>query len=110
VWEPEHNGMTVAAKDLPPLKLHYGECLACRTRHPWGEAEALREETSMRTEGALRGMGPSTYTRIAEITPGRAISQQGLATTCKDPLTEGDRGRWEGLGSAHEPVGALKER
>ena len=30
-------------------------------------------------------MGPSTYARIAEITSGRAIAQQGLATTCKDP-------------------------
>jgi hypothetical protein len=30
-------------------------------------------------------MGPGAYTRIAEIMSGRAISQQGLATTCKDP-------------------------
>ncbi len=89
MWEPEHNGMTAAAKDLPPLKLHYGECLACRTRYPWGEADALREETSKCSEGALRGKGPSTHTRIAEITPGRAISQQGLATTCKDPPYKG---------------------
>ena len=39
----------------------------------------------MRIRGARRGMGPSTYARIAEITSGRAIAQQGLATTCKDP-------------------------
>jgi len=31
-------------------------------------------------------MGPSTYARVAEITSGRAISQQGLTATCKDPL------------------------
>jgi len=34
-------------------------------------------------------MGPSTYTRNAAITSGRAISQQGLATTCKDPSARG---------------------
>ena len=33
-------------------------------------------------------MGTSTYVRIAEIMSGRAISQQGLATTCTDPLTK----------------------
>jgi len=37
-------------------------------------------------------MGPSTYARIAEITSGRAISQQGLATTCKDPAHNGYTG------------------
>jgi hypothetical protein len=37
-------------------------------------------------------MGPSTYARVAEIMSGRAISQQGLATTCKDPETEGITG------------------
>ncbi len=103
MWEPEHDGMTAAAKDLSSLKLHYGEYLACRTRYPWGEADALREETSKCTEGALRGKGPSTHTRIAEITPGRAISQQGLATTCKDPPGV-TRKRGEGLGLTHEPV------
>jgi len=43
-------------------------------------------------------MGPSTYTRIAEIMSGRAIFQQGLATTCKDLLrkvnSEAVRGLW----------------
>jgi hypothetical protein len=37
-----------------------------------------------------RGVGgPSAHARIAEITSGRAISQQGLATTCKDSSDEG---------------------
>jgi len=53
----------------------------------WGEAVVLQEVTSKGTEGTLRGRGPSTYTRIAEITPGKAISQQGPVATCKDPLT-----------------------
>ena len=42
----------------------------------------------MCTGRTLRGKGPGNYVRIAEITPGRAISQQGLAATCKDPLTK----------------------
>jgi len=47
-----------------------------------------------------RGMGPSDFTRIAEIMLGRAIPQQGLATTCKDPTAEGELealgGIWSG--------------
>ena len=35
---------------------------------------------------------------------GRAIPQQGLATTCKDPAYEGLPRRREGLGLTHEPV------
>ena len=54
----------------------------------------------MRSRGARRGKGPSTYARIAEITSGRAISQQGLATTCKDPAhkarAEARGGGWSG--------------
>jgi hypothetical protein len=33
-------------------------------------------------------MGPSTYTRMAEIMSGRGTLQQRLATTCKDRMTE----------------------
>jgi hypothetical protein len=36
--------------------------------------------------------GPSTYARIAEIMSGKAISQQGLTATCKDPLKEAKAG------------------
>jgi hypothetical protein len=54
-------------------------------------------------------MVPSTYTRVAEIMSGRAISQQGLATTCKDPETEGNHRLWEGFGLAHGSVRAMKE-
>jgi len=78
--------MTAAPKSYASLKLHYGEHLACQTSKPLGEAEVLREETGKSTEGTLRGTGPSTYARIAEITSGRANSQQGLAATCEDPL------------------------
>ena len=42
------------------------------------------EETDQSTAQSWRGKDPSTYTRIAEITSGRSIFQQGLAATCKD--------------------------
>ena len=42
-----------------------------------------------RIQETWRGMGPSDFTRIAETMLGRAISQQGLATTCEDPTLEG---------------------
>ena len=60
-----------------------------RPRFHWGQAEAFREETGKSIGRASRGMGPSACARIAEITSGRAISQQGLATTCKDSSDQG---------------------
>ncbi len=60
------------------------------------------------TSWTRRGMGPSTYARNAEIMSGRTNTQQGLATTCKDPANEGQPRRWEGIGLAHEPIGAMK--
>ncbi len=39
-------------------------------------------------QGARRGKGPSTHTRIVEITSGRTVYQQGLAATCKDSPVE----------------------
>jgi hypothetical protein len=94
--------MTVASKLVPSLKLHCGDILTCRTSILVGEAEVLREETGISTEGTLRGKGPSTYTRIMEIMSGRADSQQRLATTCKDPTYKDNPRRWEGFGLAHE--------
>jgi len=54
-------------------------------------------------------MDPSTCAKVAEIMSGRAISQQGLVTTCKDPTYKGKPRRWEGFGLAHESVRAMKE-
>ena len=58
--------------------------LASRTSLTLGEADVLWEETSESTREAQRGMGPSTYTQIKEITSGRAYFQQGYVATCKD--------------------------
>ena len=60
----------------------------------------------MRSQEARRGNGPSTYARIAEIMSGRAIAQQGLATTRKDPARKALAEAREGGGLAHEPVRA----
>ena len=56
------------------------------------------------TEGTLRGRGPGDHTRIAEITPGTTIFQQGLVATCKDLPEQENRSRQEEYGLAHEPV------
>jgi hypothetical protein len=69
-----------------------GGRLARRTRLLWGEAGVPGEEADMRSQGARRGRGPSAYARIAEIMSGRAIAQQGLATTCKDRAHNGQTG------------------
>jgi hypothetical protein len=54
-------------------------------------------------------MGPSTYTRNAEIMSGRSLFQQGLAATCGDHEEERKRSLVEDLGPTHEPIGAMKE-
>ncbi len=71
-------------------------------------AESKGVETD-RSSGTRRGMGPSTFTQIVEITSGRAIFQQGLTATCKDlPYKETEIGKEE-FGLSHEPVRAMKE-
>lgn len=82
--------MTAASKHGSPQKLLRGGKSARRTRFPWGETGVLGEGTDACSRGARRGMGPSAYARVAEITSGRAISQQGLATTCKDRAHKGE--------------------
>jgi hypothetical protein len=84
--------MTAATKYGSPRKLPCGDRSARRTRFPWGEAGVLGEGMDTCSRGARRGMGPSTCTRVAEIMSGRAIAQQGLATTCKDRAHNGSTG------------------
>jgi len=47
--------------------------IVIRLRRMLGEAVAFREETGRCTGGTLRGRGPGTHARIAEIISGRAI-------------------------------------
>src|SRR5579863_222531 len=65
----------------PPSAVH-----VARGRCPRGRT--LGEST----RGGRRGKGPGEYVRVAEITLGRAICQQGLATTCKDLVHNGRTG------------------
>ena len=90
VWEPEHKGMTAASKTDSLLKLHCRDTPTSRTRWDLREADAPREETGRCTGREWRGTGPSTYTRIVEITSGGTILQQGLAATCKDLPSKGN--------------------
>jgi hypothetical protein len=101
--------MTAAPKYGSLWKSHRRDNFVCRTRFPWREANVPEEEAGKCTRETQRSMGPSTYARIAEIMSGRAVSQQGLVTTCEDPTYKGKPRRWEGLGLAHEPVRATKE-
>ncbi len=80
-----------------------------RSRCNEAESVTLWEETGESTREASRGKGPGTDGGIAEITLGRAIFQQGLATTWEDPANNGNRIRREGFGLTHESVGARKE-
>src|SRR6476659_3737960 len=92
--------MTAASIYGSPPKLLCGGKSARRTRFPWGQTGVLGQVTDTRSRGAWRGMGPSTYARVAEITSGRAISQQGLTATCKDRVhkaeAEARGGFWSG--------------
>jgi len=69
-----------------------------------GKADAVGEETGMSTPQTAVIGARASKERHAEITSGRTISQQGLATTCKDPPTKGNRRRWEGFGLSHEVI------
>jgi hypothetical protein len=72
-----------------PRKLLCGGKSVRRTLFPWGETGVLGEGTDSCSQGARRGMDPSTYARVVEITSGRTISQQGLVATCKDLAHKG---------------------
>jgi hypothetical protein len=100
VQEPEGKRMTAASISAPRRSCCGGVKSVRRTRFPWGEAGVLGEGMDKRSRGARRGMGPSACTRVAEIMSGRAISQQGLTATCKDPADKAEAeplgGIWSG--------------
>ena len=83
VWEPEDKRLQ-PREHLPTKSCLLGTFLMSRSSSTLGEADAGREVTDARTDQSWRGKDPSAYTRIAEITSGRANSQQGHAATCKD--------------------------
>lgn len=83
------NRMIAASVYGSPQKLPGGGKSARQTHFPWGETGVLGQATDKCSRGARRGMDPSTYARVVEITSGRTISQQGLVATCKDPAHKG---------------------
>ena len=65
--------------------LEHGYLLKRRPDDVFGKADVLWEETGKCTTRAA-GVGVlARRERFAEITSGKAISQQGLTATCKDP-------------------------
>jgi hypothetical protein len=87
-----------------------GEVVGKPIQSRFGEGRCFLGKKRVRAPGkptVVRDQTPRE--RTVEITPGKSKTQQGLATTCKDPSNKGDRRRRESLGMAHEPVGAMKE-
>jgi len=79
--------MTAAPKTVPA----YVACWILVMRRPGpmsGKANAEWEVTARCTTQATGVEVQASGERSAEIMSGRAISQQGLTTTCKDPMTE----------------------
>jgi len=111
VWEPEHKGMTAAPRGASSLKLHCDDYFGVPSLSHLRRGRCPSGRNGRSTEGALRGTGPSAYTRIAEITSGRAIYQQGLATTCKDPSSrrklETAGGIWSGAWARRSDEGGV---
>jgi hypothetical protein len=53
-----------------------------------GKADDAGEETGKCTPQTAATGARASKERLAEITSGRAVSQQGLAATCEDPPTK----------------------
>jgi hypothetical protein len=61
----------------------------CRSPLSGEKADAFREETGKSTGRTSRGRGAERPCKDCRDNVGKAISQQGLATTCKDSSDEG---------------------
>lgn len=59
--------------------------VCCRAAPQAAKADVPWEVTGVSTRGSTGVGDQASGERFAEITPGRAIFQQGLTTTCKDP-------------------------
>ena len=77
--------MTTTAKRGSRMKsLEAGKSWHADPPSPVGKADVVGEETAISTSRATAVRVQASRERLAEITSGRAISQQGLAATCKD--------------------------
>ncbi|MFQ6093311.1 MAG: transposase [bacterium] len=85
----------------PVQKSPYGLFVECRAGPDVAKADVSWEETSISTKRTTGVWVQASRERFAEITPGRAISQQGLAATCKGLLYKGNPSQQEGFSGAH---------
>lgn len=85
MWEPEHKEMTAATKTKPHAEAASWE--EPRAEHVSNEVRPMfsGKATGQSTGEAWRGTGPSTYTRIVEITSGRSLMQQGAGSNLQRP-------------------------
>jgi hypothetical protein len=70
--------------ETSPRKIVFADETGSRLKRGLRKADDAEEETGKRTRWTVGVEGQASKERIAEITSGRAGSQQGLAATCKD--------------------------
>jgi hypothetical protein len=69
----------------------------------------LKEETGKCTSGTYRGRGPSIQRKTSRDKVGKVPLSAGADDNLQRPVDQGDNRRQsEGLGLAHESVGAMK--
>ncbi len=71
-------------RNLPRTEVAVRIMVFCRAGLETVKADVPWEETGMRTRGGTGVRVQACGESYAEITPGRATSQQGLTTTCED--------------------------
>jgi hypothetical protein len=74
-----------------------------------GRPMILKEETGKCTSGTYRGRGPSIQRKTYRDKVGKVPLPAGADDNLQRPVDQGDNRRQsEGLGLAHESVGAMK--
>ena len=76
--------MVTISKHPPLCSLSADRCGKPTYRRDLGKADDVGEETGKSTQRPAGIMAQASWDRLAEITSGKAIAQQGLAATCKD--------------------------
>jgi len=89
-----------ASRSSPRVEIaSWGNSLCAEPLTSWVRPKSSVEKKPGENGRAWRGIGPSTHTRIMEITSGRAVYQQGLAATCKDSTFKAEAKAGRGIRS-----------
>src|SRR5882672_10334224 len=80
--------MATISQHHPRGSLSADRCGKPTHREGLGKADDVGEETGRCTRRPAGIMAQASWERLAEITSGKAIAQQGLAATCKDHRVE----------------------